>query len=49
MSNQPDIVVTDTSTSPPGHVTVVVDGHPTIVEQGKPAADFIAAEYKAAK
>ena len=41
MSNPPDIVVTDTSASPPGHVTVTVDGHPTIVPQGEPAAEFI--------
>lgn len=41
MAEQPDIVVTDTTSSPPGHVTVTVDGHPTILPQGGPAEDFI--------
>lgn len=43
MSNQPDIVVTDSSASAPGCVTVTVDGHPTIVPQ-EDAAEFIRQE-----
>jgi hypothetical protein len=30
MADQPDIVVTDGAASPPGHLTVSVDGHATI-------------------
>ena len=43
MADQPDIVVTDKA-SPEGHVTVTVDGHATIVPEGKPAAEFIRQE-----
>lgn len=45
MSDQPDIIVTDTSASPPGHLTVTVDGHPTIVPQQE-AAEFIRKEME---
>ena len=43
MSNQPDIVVTDSSASAPGCVTVTVDGVPSFVAQEN-AAEFIRQE-----
>ena len=43
MADQPDIIVTDTTASPPGHVTVTVDGHSTILPK-EDAGEFIRQE-----
>lgn len=49
MPDQPDIQVTDGAASPPGYVTVTVDGHSEIVQAGEPAAEFIRQAYQDAK